>query len=653
MGRAREMGATSVHHYENFGQVLAASGLHDQAAMIYTAALKLQPRSYDAANGLGRALEQLGRFEQALVCFQLATAIRPASASSLNNCGVVLSRLGRIDEAIDCYRQALVHNPSSAEVTNNLGEVLRKKGELREAILRCKEAIALRPDFPSAHINLANVYQDQGLLQQAVDAYRNALELNPQSTLAHTNLAGTLAEQDKPEEANENYLKAIALRTGRNDAYSNMLYMYSTFHFLSPQEEIEAARGWERALLSDGERALARSRASVRGGVFSTDPRQGRSLRVGIVSAELGRHAVAVFLQSFLDHLNHRRIHLTLFPTVMRNDVLAEHFRSQADAYVPLIEVPDSLAADRIRQEGIDVLIDTTGHTSHCHLGIFAHRAAPVQCSYIGYWSTTGLTEMDWYITDENYADECDGHFTEGLWKLPHVAHCYKGDESLPESAWAPDPDGTIWLGSFNRYNKIRNETLSLWAKVLRAIPKVKLLLEDRAEFQEETHERIRKAFQEMGIASDRIAFLPCVLNTDFPTHMRLYDRLDIALDTLPTNSGTTAFDALWMGVPLVALEGSRVSGRMAASILKALGKPEWVAQTEEEYVAIVSELVNDTEGRAKLRKSLRASMLASELCDGEGLARALEEAFEAMHDRWLASAQNPILPFSLTSPGS
>jgi protein O-GlcNAc transferase len=244
---------------------------------------------------------------------------------------------------------------------------------------------------------------------------------------------------------------------------------------------------------------------------------------------------------------------------------------------------------------------------------------------------------MDWYITDENYSHGCETHFTEKLWRLPHAAHCYYADESLPSSAWAPDPDGIIWLGSFNRYDKIRRETLSLWAKVLQAIPNAKLMLEDRAVHQEETHERIQAVLRENGIADDRVVFLPCVMNSDFATHMRLYDRLDIALDTIPANSGTTAFDALWMGVPLVALEGTRVCGRMAASILKVLGRPEWIARTEEEYVSIVSALAHAVEERAEFRKNLRSAMRNSELCDGKGLARSLEDAFDAMHDRWLA----------------
>jgi protein O-GlcNAc transferase len=672
MERSLKTGPGHAHQYLNFGQVLEASGLLDQAlacyekavaldsgaetghirmgaalldaarpadaAMSFSKALRIQAESYEAINGLGNALQKMGRLEQAIVCFQKAISLKPTSASVLNNCGVALYDLGRVDDAVACYRQALDHAPESAEVLSNLGEALRKKGELEEATRCCKQAIEIQPDFASAYTNLATAYLDQGLLREAVSSYRKTIEIDPQNALAHGNMANALAEQDKVEEALESYSKAIEYAPATNEAFSALLYMHSTFQFASPQRECELARNWEKMRLRGEERAAARARGLASSGAFCREPRNGRALRIGIVSAELGRHVVAVFLQPFLDQLDHRRLHLTLFPTVLRKDPLADHFRSLADRTIPLIGVPDALAAARIRDERIDLLIDTTGHTSYCHLGIFAHRAAPVQCSYIGYWSTTGLTEMDWYITDEGYSHGCETHFTEKLWKLPHHAHCYYADESLADSAWAPDPEGAIWLGSFNRYNKVRRETLSLWAKVLKAVPHSRLLLEDRVAFPAETHERIQAVLRENGVAGERVVFLPRVTDSDFATHMRLYDRVDIALDTIPANSGATAFDALWMGVPLVALEGTRVCSRMAASILKVLGRPDWVAGTQEEYVSIVGELARDVEGRAELRTTLRNHLRNSELCDGKGLARSLEDAFEAMYDLWLVS---------------
>jgi len=590
-------------------------------------------------NGLGNALEKLGRMQQATVCYRKAISVDPTNLAALNNLGNALEELGSHDEAIACFRTALVHHPDSADVLSNLSRALRSNGELELAAQCCRKAIELRTDFASAYLNLSNVCKDLGLLQESASNYQKAIALKPKDALSYCNLADTLMEQGKVDEAIECLRKAMALGSDKNTAYSNLLMLYSSTHWLSPEAERECAEGWEQSLLTGKERSAARERASSRSGAFAALPRDGRKLRVGIVSAELGSHVVAIFLQPFLDELDRTRIHLSLFPTVARGGVRAEHFRAISDSYVSLVGVSDRDAAAYIRTQGIDILIDTTGHTSNCRLGIFAHRAAPVQCSYIGYWSTTGLTEMDWYITDEDYAGGCDSHFTEGLWKLPHVAHCYRGDESLPESAWIPDENGTIWLGSFNRYNKIRDESLGLWSKVLKALPQTKLLLEDRALYEAESHDRILAALRRNGIVESRVVFLPRVHGYDFAKHMALYDRLDIALDTIPFNSGTTAFDALWMGVPLVALQGNRICGRMAASIVKNLGYPQWAATSEDEYVSIISGLARNIEERIKLRKTLRASMIASPLCDGRGLARSLEDAFEAMYDRWLAAS--------------
>jgi predicted O-linked N-acetylglucosamine transferase (SPINDLY family) len=248
---------------------------------------------------------------------------------------------------------------------------------------------------------------------------------------------------------------------------------------------------------------------------------------------------------------------------------------------------------------------------------------------------------MDWVISDPGFGPSYDAHFTEGLWRLPRFTASYNGDRALPESGWAPDPNGTVWLGSFNRYSKIRKQTLALWAGVLHAVPQAKLLFEDGALHEEETHQRILTVLAGHGIERERVQFIPYIRGHE--RHMMLYDRLDIALDTIPFNSGTTAYDALWMGVPLVALEGDWVGGRMGSGILTALGQPEWIAQNSEQYAAIVAALACDVEGRRALRRTQRARMAAGPLCDAKATAKALEDAFVAMYSRWRRQPGNNI----------
>ena len=244
---------------------------------------------------------------------------------------------------------------------------------------------------------------------------------------------------------------------------------------------------------------------------------------------------------------------------------------------------------------------------------------------------------MDWFIADGMLLpSSCDSHFREGIWRLPRLWISYRGDTSLPDSKWRPDPDGIVWLGSFNNLTKVREETLALWAKVMIAIPESKLLLKNRQAADHTVQKRIRMELSRYGIGEDRIEFAAWA--PDWNSHMALYNRLDIVLDTIPLNSGTTAFDALWMGVPLVALEGGWMGGRMTGAMLKALGKPEWIARNEDEYVAIVAALACDVEERKSLRANQRFFMAGSQLCDAKGLARSLENAFEAMFDQWLTT---------------
>jgi predicted O-linked N-acetylglucosamine transferase (SPINDLY family) len=463
------------------------------------------------------------------------------------------------------------------------------------------------------------------------------LSLAPDHAAGLSHLAGTYLEQDELGLAYESYEKAIQARPAFPMAYSNLLYFCSFTRYISPAAERALAEGWEKNRLTEAQRATARRRASASSGTFPICPLEGRKLRLGIVSPDLGVHSVSEFLEPFFNHLDRSRFHLTLFPTQFRAETRAVRIHNLGDHCIPLIDLSDDQAVALIESEQIDVLVDASGHTALDRLGIFARRAAPVQVSYAGYWSTTGLTEMDWFFPDPGCDAGYDAHFTEGLWRLPRLTVSYIGDRSLPESGWAPDPDGTIWLGSFNRYSKIRKQTLALWAGVLHALPEAKLLLEDSAIRQEETHRRILTVLAGHGIEGKRVEFVPYIRGHE--RHMVLYDRLDIALDTVPFNSGTTAYDALWMGVPLVALEGDQVGGRMGSGILTAFGRPEWIAQDAEQYAVIVVALARDVEGRRALRRTQRARMAAGALCDAKAMTTALEDAFVAMYNRWLATA--------------
>lgn len=627
--------------YLNLGNALLRQGHFREAAIALSDAIRLQPHLVGAINSLGVALDRLGSHERAIVCYRKALALKPEYAGAQSNLGASLQALGRYSEAIEHLRHAVRIDPTLADGYVNLSASLRSLGRFADAVRSAQRALELKPTEIEAHLNLGNAYKEQGLLVLASEAYRQAIHLAPDDPRACNNLGETLQDQGRMSEAAAMYRRALQAEPTSAVAYSNLVYLHAFAHDLAAEQELKIARGWEVAALSHTEREQARLAASPSANVFSALPPGGRKVRLGIVSAELGTHAVAEFLEPLLEHLDHDRFHVTLFPTVGRWCARATRFRALADTFVPLVGMAAATAVDRIRHEQIDVLLDTSGHTAGNRLDVFARRAAPVQCTYIGYWSTTGLTEMDWFLSDPDAPSACAGQFSEGLWRLPRIAVCYRGDSALSLEGWTPDLEGTLWLGSLNKLSKIREQTIALWALVLHALPHARLLLEDRGDHEEESHRRIRDGFCSHSIAEDRIEFIPYVPGHE--RHMLLYNRLDIALDTIPFNSGTTAFDALWMGVPLVALDGDWIGGRMAASVLRTLGRPEWIARDAEEYVHLVRALSLDVELRRRVRQSQRTQMTESPLCDALGLTRALESAFSAMFDEWLNSHQHPV----------
>lgn len=618
---------TSTHF--QLGNALMKLGKFSEAMVSYSQELEVSPESAEALHNLGSALQKLGKPEQAIVCYQKAISLDPFYAEAHNNLGVTYTSLGLFEKAIQSFYQAIVHNPASADAYSNLANALIGQGDFIQALHHCKRAIALQPGHATAYLLHGNACRGLGRFSDAITSYQKALSVSPGNGDIYSSIAETFKDQGKLKQAAVTFEKAIAVRPVHQPAYSNLLSFYAFTRHVSPLEERRVAQGWETHILTSEERLAARSRN------FPVQARAGRRLRLGILTAELGHHALADFLEPFLLHLDRSRFALTMFPTVLKTGDRAQGLRHifdrNCDECIPLQGMPAAQAADLIRSNQIDILIETSGHTHDNRLDIIAHRAAPVQCSYLGYFSTTGLTEMDYLLTSAGVASSIDAHFTEKLWRLPRLAFCYHGDPALAEGGWAPDPDGTVWLGSFDSNAKVREETLGLWARVLHALPEAKLLFEDRHPQDEETHRRILSTLQSLGVDQSRISFIPYVGGHE--RHMKLYDRLDIALDTIPFNSVTAAFEALWMGVPLITTAGTWMGGTLAGSFLQALGHPEWIAQSEDDYVSIVRTLARDVDKRKQLRKSQRSRIANSELCDGAGLARSLEEALGAMYD--------------------
>jgi len=622
----------------SLGVTLFESGNADEAIVCYRKALSIHPAYPEAHCNLGNSLHALGKFEEAIASFKKALALRPDYGKAYNNLGNALHAQGNFEEAIANFRKALDITQDDPEVYCNLGASLQAQGHLEQAVQCLQKALSIRQGFPEALANLGNTFKLQGRMDEAIRCQEQALVIKPNFLKALLGLGTALMSQgNRLDEAIACYKKALAVEPAYMVALSNLLYLHSFVRDISPEEECQLAATWEKRYLSESERAAAQSKRTsfaISLPVLQT----ARKLKIGCVSAELGQHAVAEFLEPLLENFDRNKVDIQLYSTAMRFESRVERIRDFANGYKSFYGVSDKDASEIIRADQIDVLIDTTGHMSSCRLGIFALRSAPVQCHYIGCHGTTGLKEMDWFIADDELLPpSCNTHFRERIWRLPRLWISYRGDQSLPESAWTPSPDGTICLGTFNSLMKVREETCELWAHVMNAIPQSKLLLKDRKAQDKTVQNRITTELSRYGICGDRIEFI--AWTPSWNDHMKLYDKVDIALDTIPLNSGTTAFDALWMGVPVVAIEGTWMGARLTSTILKALGRPEWIAKSKEEYVMLVASLANDLEGRIAARNKQRALMMESPLCDAKGLARTLESAFQQMLKQWYDEA--------------
>ncbi|WP_200280413.1 tetratricopeptide repeat protein [Rhabdochromatium marinum] len=622
-----------------------------------------QPQGFQR---LAEIRHQLGDLLGALAAAREAVALDPASARSQVNLAVLLAATDALDEADACLRQALILNPHFDVAHATLGNLLRMRGDLPAAEVSYKRALALNPEQAQMHYNLGHVLEEQGQSEAAEQSYREALRIDPGFAQAHVQLGFILTQQRRYLEAlaalaralvidpdsvqahgyrarvlmelgelevsEAAYERALVIAPNNRSLRSNRLVVMAFCCHWPPERLRQEAEHWEVATLSAVDRQIACERVLLRA------PRTGRRLRIGLLSNELRTHPVAFFLRAWLSELDRSCFEVWVYSSEGHEDAYTDMLKASADHWVSLAGLSDACAAERLLENRLDVLLETSGHDPGNRLGVIARRVAPVQCHYIGYYATTGLSQMDYFIGDAALIPpEHDVHFTEQVWRLPRTRYAYDPLEPAPAPRWWPDPDGRLWVGSFNRLTKVRDASLALWAEVLHALPEAYLALKDFKGDDRPLQLRVLKTLKACGIEENRVAFLKAT--PSWTEHMAYYNRLDIALDTLPFNSATTGFDALWMGCPLVTRIGDRLAGRQAASLLTGLGRTEWIAQSDDDFVRIAVELARDIDGRRRIRKTQREQMRHSELCDGPGLARALEAAFEAMFERWQASA--------------
>ncbi len=375
--------------------------------------------------------------------------------------------------------------------------------------------------------------------------------------------------------------------------------------------------------------------------VFAPRP-EGRRLRVGFVSGDLHRqHPVAIFMLPILARMERTRMEVCIYHTGTMHDAHTRQAEAHADRWREAAGLDDHALRQVILADEVDVLVDLAGHTSTHRLGLFAMRAAPVQATFLGYPHSTGLRAIDWLVGDPVVSpDEHADLFSEGLARMPHSVFCWSptADYPLPP----PRPAGApVTFGSFNNAMKLSASTIRLWARVLGAVPGAVLLLKAPSLRDASVCARFADLFRAHGIGAERLVFRG---PTGLADMMAEYGDIDIGLDPLPYNGGTTTFQALWMGVPVITRSGGNFVGRMGASFMHSLGQPDWVAADDAEYVAIAAGLARDCVGLRNERAALRARMAASPICDIDGYVRDFQALLHRMWDHHVAGAADRLI---------
>lgn len=651
---------------------LYAQGRSTQAQTLAHSLTRRFPQHGPSWKILGLVLLQQGRLEEALVPLQWAAELLPHDVSAQGNLAVVQKALGHLEQAEASYRRALQIEPTSAEIHNNHANVLKELGRLEQAEASYRRALELRPGYAEAHSNLGTVLQAQDRLVEAEASYRRALELKPLDAMAHANL-GVLLKQSRPTEAELSYRRSLELKPDYAVGHANLGSLLQSQGRLT-----EAEASFRRALKLRPDDVvshngmlfgMSQNEAVDEGRLFAEHVRFGeqfeaplraqwqphgnsrqseRCLQVGFVSGDLRNHAVASFIEPVLAHLGaHASLSLHAYANHVSEDKVSQRLRAYVKHWHRVASLSDAALAEKIRADGIDILIDLSGHTADNRLLSFARKAAPVQISWMGYPGTTGLSAMDYYLSDRFLLPpgQFDAQFTEKLVYLPASAPFLPAPEAPPVSELPALRNGHLTFGSFNRPGKISRAVVALWSHLLRAIPDSRMLL--GAMREDGQYDTLIAWFGGEGIARERLDFHA---RTNMQDYLALHQQVDVCLDTFPYSGGTTTLHALWMGVPTLTLAGSTVAGRTGAGILGHVGLQRLVAPDEAAFVRQGLELVADVGKLAQLRSGLRERFARSVPSQPELIAAGLESALRTMWRRWCAGLPASSFEWSQTS---
>jgi predicted O-linked N-acetylglucosamine transferase (SPINDLY family) len=541
---------------------------------------------------LGRAQQARGELNEAAAEYTLTIRMAPQFADAYYSMGILQRDAGRTPQAVSLFQAAVRANPGMLNAHLCLANLHIVMGRPDEAVAASRAAIELDPDSASAQAHLAAGCQIQGDLAGAIAAFRRAIELAPDDVTSHSSLIYSV----------------------------NFDPAYSAEEIFA--EHLEWASRFSEPL-------------TAQAAPHDNDRSPDRRLRIGYVSAHFREHAVSFFSLPMLAAHDHKGFEIFCYSNAHEGeaDAITAQFKKSADAWRDVAEDSDEALAKLIREDKIDVLVDLTGHIRGSRLTALARKPAPVQVTYLGYQNTTGMSAMDYRLSDAhaNPRGMSDAYYTERLVLLPRSFFCYRPPDGAPEVSELPAlAAGHVTFGWFNYIAKTTPEAIESWAQILAAVPGARLLvLGYRGGVFED---RIREVIKAAGVDPLRVEVLDHCRPDEY---LQLHHRIDIALDAFPFNGHTTVCNALWMGVPSIVRQGTSYASRFGGTALVNLGLEDLIAKSGDEYIEIAARLAGDLDRLAELRRTLRSRMAASPLMDSAGFARIVEKAYRTMWRKW------------------
>lgn len=568
-------------------------------------------------------LDQL-QFKQAISLFEAALEHKPDYALAYNNMGLAYRYLREPEKEEIQYRQALVHDPQLGEAYSNLGLMLQAQRRHAEAVPVLQEAIRLKPDFVEAHQALGSAYKELNRLAESLECFQKALEIKPEDPATHAGMAGTFLQQCRHEEAIQAYRKSAKLAPGVIAFHGNILMGLHYAPDFDPEETYREHKKWGDAYQA----SVAQYRRP-----YHRDREMNRRLNIGYISGDFKLHSVSLFFEHVYNHHDHEKFKIHCYSNGPISDVVTERMREKADVWRDISKVySDVDVAALVHEDKIDILVDLAGHTAYNRLGVLALKPAPIQVTYLGYPDTTGLSLVDYRITDA-YADppgKTEQYHTEKLIRLPKSFLCYNPIDAFPPVSELPAlGSGVVTFGCCNNPTKITPNVVEVWSQILKRLPQSRLLLKNARYTDSSVCEIFWSRFEKYGVEREQVLLVG--EQQGILEHFQIYSQIDIGLDPFPYNGTTTTCETLWGGVPVVVLAGNAHVCRVGVSILTNVGLPELIGQTPEEYIEIAVRLAQDLPRLRELRHNLRSLMQESPLRDAKTHARALERAYRQM----------------------